>query len=105
MGSFLPKAWELIQKANLGIDDSSVEIEAVERMFRGDAEGIQPTILVVVDAPWSQEIMKAGEGFVESLESFVGMFFMIISKPFYTPARVLFVGARRARYEPRPSTG
>lgn len=50
----------------------------MERMFLGDTEDIQPTILVVVDALWSQEIMKAGEVFVKSLKSFVGMFFFYL---------------------------
>jgi hypothetical protein len=77
VSSFLPKAWELMQEANLGIDKSSVKVEAVQRMFRGDAEDIQATILVVVDAPWTKELMKAGEVFVESLKSFVGMLLAI----------------------------
>jgi hypothetical protein len=77
VGSFLSKAWELMQEGNVGIDQSSVEVEAVQRMFRGDVEDIQPTILVVVDAPWTEELMKAGEVFVESLKSFVGMLFAI----------------------------
>lgn len=50
----------------------------MERMFLGDTEDIQPTIRVVVDALWSQEIMKAGEVFVKSLKSFVGMLFFYL---------------------------
>jgi hypothetical protein len=73
LNTFLPKAWELMEKANLGIEQSSVKVDAVQRMFRGDPEDVQPTILIVIDAPWSDDLKKSAEVVVESLKSFIGM--------------------------------
>ena len=77
LNTFLPKAWELMEKAKLGIEQSSVEVDAVQRMFRGDPEDVQPTILIVIDAPWSDELKKSVEVVVEGLKSFVGMLLAI----------------------------
>jgi len=66
-----------MEKAKLGIEQSSVEVDAVQRMFRGDPEDVQPTILIVIDAPWSDELKKSVEVVVEGLKSFVGMLLAI----------------------------
>ncbi|KAK1834231.1 hypothetical protein QBC39DRAFT_431989 [Podospora conica] len=56
------------------VDHSGVQIKAVARMFRGDPEDVQITILIILDRVWSVDddvMMKSVATIVQKLKSFI----------------------------------